>query len=159
MSDSFDVSLRPATGDDEAFLVKVYRSTRERELAMVPWTEEQREAFIKFQYDAQLNHYQTEYPNAEHSIILANGEPVGRLFIDRRDTQIRILDITLLPAHKGKGIGTPIIRRLMDEAATVKKNVGINLDLFSTSHRLFERLGFKPTEKTDFHTLYVWKPD
>lgn len=159
MSNSLDVTLRPAIPDDKAFLVGIYGSTREQELAMVPWTLEQRDAFIRFQYDAQLNHYQTEYPKAEHSVILVNGEPVGRLYIDRRETQIRILDITLLTSHRGKGIGTLIIRHVMQEAAASGKTVSINLDLFSFSQRLFERLGFKPTEKTDFHTLYLWQPE
>lgn len=157
MSNSLDIRLRPVTADDEAFLIEVYGSTREQELAMVPWTRQQQEAFIKFQYEAQLNHYQTEYPDAEHSIIMANGERVGRLYIDRRETQIRILDITVLASHRGKGIGTPVIRRVMDEASATGKTVGINLDLFSSSQPLFERLGFKPAEKTDFHTLYVWE--
>lgn len=152
------IKLRPVKSDDEAFLISVYASTREQELAMVPWTEEQRHAFVRFQYQAQLDFYQSEYPNSEHSIILADGEPVGRLFIDRRETQIRILDITILTGHRGKGIGSPIIRRVMDEAAVAGKSVGINLDLYSASQRTFERLGFQPTEKTDSHTLYVWTP-
>ena len=152
------IKLRPVAPEDEAFLVSVYGSTREQELAMVPWTEEQRHAFVKFQYAAQLNFYRSEYPNSEHYIILADGEPVGRLFIDRREAQIRILDITILTRHRGRGIGAPVIRRVMDEAAAAGKSVGVNLDLYSTSQRAFERLGFQPTEKTDSHTLYVWTP-
>lgn len=152
-----NVKLRPVTPEDETFLISVYGASREQELAMVPWTEEQRHAFVKFQYLAQLNYYQTEFPKSEHFIILADGEPVGRLFLDRRDAQIRILDITILTRHRGKGFGVPVIRYVMDEALTVGKSVGINLDLFSTSQRTFEQLGFKPTEKTDSHTLYAWQ--
>jgi RimJ/RimL family protein N-acetyltransferase len=151
------VKLRAVQPDDEEFLISVYASSREQELAMVPWTDEQRYVFAKFQFQAQLNYYQTEFPNSEHSIILSEGEPVGRLFIDRREAQIRILDITILTRHRGKGIGTPIIRHVMDLAGAAGKSVGINLDLFSTSQQTFERLGFKPTEKTDSHTLYVWQ--
>jgi len=152
-----NIKLRAVQPEDEAFLISVYGSSREQELAMVPWTDEQRRAFVKFQYTAQLNFYQTEFPNSEHWVIVADGEPVGRLFLDRREAQIRILDITILTPHRGKGIGLPVIRYVMDEAAAGGKSVGINLDLFSTSQPTFERLGFKPTEKTDSHTLYVWQ--
>ena len=150
------VTLRPAQPDDEAFLATVYGSTREQELAMVPWTAEQREAFIRFQYTAQLTHYQTEYPQAEHSVIMLGDSRVGRIYLDRRENEFRILDITLLPQHRGLGIGTPIIRRVMEEAAQAGKSVSINLDSFSQSQRLFERLEFKPTDTTGFHTLFVW---
>jgi GNAT superfamily N-acetyltransferase len=149
------VTLRPAQAEDEAFLASVYGSTREQELAMVPWDTAQRDAFVLFQYRAQLQHYQTEYPNAEHQVILAGDQPVGRLYVDRREAEIRILDITLLTPCRGQGIGTPILRQLMDEAARAGKPLSIHLDSFSQSHSLFERLGFKPAETTGFHTLFV----
>lgn len=152
------VTLRPAQPEDEAFLAAVYGSTRERELAMVPWTDEQRETFIRFQYTAQLTHYQTEYPQAEHSVILSGEKPVGRIYLDRRESEFRILDITLLPCFRGQGIGTPIIRQIMDEAAQAGKSVGIQLDFYGQSQRLFIRLGFTPGETNGFHTLFVWNP-
>lgn len=152
-----NIKLHRAAPEDEEFLISVYGSTREQELALVPWTDEQRHAFIKFQYIAQLNYYQSEFPNSEHWVIEADGKPVGRLFLDRREAQFRILDITILTPHRGKGIGLPVIRYVMNEAATVGKTVGINLDLYSSSQPIFERLGFKATEKTDSHTLYVWQ--
>lgn len=154
------VTLRPAQPEDESFLIAVYGSTREQELAMTPWTAEQREAFIRFQYTSQLTHYQTEYPQAEQSVIMLSGllgeQPVGRIYLDRREVEIRILDITLLPQYRGQGIGTPIIRRVMGEATRDGKDVSIELDSFEKSHGLFERLGFKPTETTGFHTVFVW---
>jgi RimJ/RimL family protein N-acetyltransferase len=152
------VTLRPSQPEDEAFLAAVYGSTREQELAMVPWDAAQRDAFVLFQYRAQLQHYQTEYPGAEHQVILAGDQPIGRLYLDRREAEIRILDITLLIPHRGQGIGTPIIRQLMDEAARAGKPLSIHLDSFSQSHSLFERLGFKPAESTGFHTLFIWNP-
>jgi RimJ/RimL family protein N-acetyltransferase len=152
------VTLRQVQPEDESFLAAVYGSTREQELAMTPWTAEQREAFIRFQFAAQLAHYRTEYPLAEHSVITLGEQPIGRIYIDRRESEIRILDITLLPRHRGQGIGTPIIRRVMDEAVRDSKNLSIELDSFEQSHQLFQRLGFKPTETTGFHTLFVWNP-
>ncbi|MFN0112652.1 MAG: GNAT family N-acetyltransferase [Blastocatellia bacterium] len=164
MNTTLNIKLRPAVAEDEDFLVAVYGSTREQELAMVPWTAEQKEAFVRSQLTAQLRHYQTEYPNAEYSIILFEDQPVGRLYVDRRATEVRIMDITLLPAFRGKGISSPLIRRLKDEASAVAKELSINLDKLSLSqsHLVFERLGFKAVDPVDddksFHILYVWQP-
>ncbi|MEK7829520.1 MAG: GNAT family N-acetyltransferase [Acidobacteriota bacterium] len=161
-----NIKLRPSVAEDEDFLVAVYGSAREQELEMVPWTAEQKEAFLRFQLTAQLQHYKAEYPNAEYSIILFEDQPAGRVYVDRRAKEIRIMDITLLTTHRGKGISSPIIRRLKDEAAACGKELSINLDKLSQSHPIFERLGFKSTEETgesagadpSFHVLYVWQP-
>lgn len=157
-----NIKLRPSLSTDEDFLVTVYGSTREQEMAMVPWTAEQKEAFIRSQLSAQLHHYRAEYPNAEYSIILFEDQPVGRVYVDRRVTEIRIMDITLLPAYRGKRISSPIICRLKDEAAACGKELSINLDKLSQSHSIFERFGFKATENTgddtSFHVLYAWQP-
>ncbi len=154
-----NIKLRPSVPEDEDFLAAVYGSTRHQELAMVPWTDEQKDAFIKFQLNAQLTHYRTEYPNAEYLIILFDAEPAGRLYLDLRESEIRIMDITLLPEHRRKGISSPIIRRLMDKASALEKKLSINLDKLSQSQPIFERFGFKPTEDTGFHVLYVWQPE
>lgn len=157
------IKLRPSVSADEDFLVAVYGSTREQELAMVPWTAEQKEAFVRSQLSAQLHHYRAEYPNAEYSIILFEDQPVGRLYVDRRATEVRIMDITLLPAFRGKGISSPLIRRLMEEATAVAKSLSINLDKLSLnqSQPIFQRFGFKATEADEdahsFHVLYVWQ--
>lgn len=153
------VSLRPFQPEDEEFLVKVYGSTREAELAMVPWDAARREAFVRAQLTAQLRHYQTEYPRAIHRIVELDGHPIGRIYVDRRPAEIRILDITLLPEHRGKGIGSPLIRALMDEAERDGKSLTIHLESFgpgSRSQSLFRRLGFRPGETNGFHILFAW---
>lgn len=154
-----NINLRPARAEDEAFLCAVYGSTREQELALTPWNEEQRAAFISFQFAAQQQFYQTEYPRAEHQIILRNNEPIGRLYVDRRETERRILDITLLPAARGQGIGTLLIKQLMAEAAATGKAVTIHLETFNPARALFARLGFVPVGDNGMHTLYEWQPE
>lgn len=160
MSDhAHTITLRPVRPADEDFLCRVYGSTRAQELAMTAWSEEQRAAFIRFQFTAQQQHYQTEYPQAEHSIILLGDQPIGRLYVDRRADEIRILDIILLAQYRGQGLGAPLLRALLDEAAQAGKSVGIQLDSYDQSQPIFERLGFKPTVTTGFHTSYVWQPN
>jgi RimJ/RimL family protein N-acetyltransferase len=159
MSDeSIAVTLRPAQPEDEDFLVAVYGSTREEELAMTQWDAAQRAAFVRFQFAAQQHFYQTEYPRAEHQIILAGDQAVGRLYVDHREEEIRILDLTLLTAERGRGIGTPLIKQLMDEAAAAAKPLTIHLETFNRSRSLFARLGFAPVGDNGMHTLFEWRP-
>jgi ribosomal protein S18 acetylase RimI-like enzyme len=151
------VTLRPVTLDDEAFLLKVYASIRADELAQVPWTEAQREAFIKMQFDAQQAHYREHNPQATHDIILLDAQSIGRLYVARREAEIRILDITILPQHRNRGIGTPLIKELMKEAAAAGKPLTIYVESFNPSLRLFERLGFKKTEDDGVNRLMEWR--
>jgi ribosomal protein S18 acetylase RimI-like enzyme len=150
------VRLRAVTPQDESFLLRVYASTRAEELALVPWDEAQREAFIKMQFDAQLNHYRSNFPSATQQIIERASTAVGRLYVLRTDEFTRILDITVLPEFRSAGIGTPIIRDLMAEAAEAKKPLRIFVESFNPSLRLFERLGFHKTLKNGFHLLMEW---
>src|ERR1700754_2392538 len=101
-----NVVLRPVSADDHDFLVEVYGSTRAEELALVPWTIEQQQAFVRSQFAAQQDHYAKKYPTASHDIIVSNNRPVGRLYVARLDQEIRIIDITLLPAERNTGIGS-----------------------------------------------------
>jgi ribosomal protein S18 acetylase RimI-like enzyme len=152
------VTLRPAVPDDEAFLLKVYASVRADELARVPWSEAQREAFVKMQFDAQQLHYRAHNPEATHDIILLGGQPAGRLYVARREREIRILDITVLPEYRNRGIGTPLIKELMVEAAKAGKPLNVYVESFNPSLRLFGRLGFVKTEEADeVNWLMEWR--
>jgi len=150
------VRLRAVETEDEPFLLQVYSSTRADELALVPWTEEQRRAFVEMQFAAQQKHYAGEYPNATHDIILANGRPVGRLYVARLMEEIRIADITLLAEERSRGIGTYLIEGLLDEAAVTGKFVSVYVETFNPSVRLFERLGFTRTEQVGINYLLRW---
>src|ERR1044072_8915323 len=90
-----NITLRPVNADDYDFLVEVYGSTRAEELALVPWTAEQHQVFIRSQFAAQQDHYAKKYPTASHDIIMSDSRPVGRLYVARLDQEIRIVDLTL----------------------------------------------------------------
>lgn len=143
------ITLRAVADGDEAFLLKAYGSIRAEELAQVPWSEAQREAFLKMQFDAQQLHYRTHNPNATHDIILLDEQAIGRLYVARRDYEIRILDLTILPEYRNRGIGTSLIKDLMAEAAQAAKPLTIYVESYNPSYRLFNRLGFNKMETED----------
>lgn len=155
---SANITLRPVAPDDYDFLVEVYGSTRAEELALVPWTTEQQQAFVRSQFAAQQDHYAKKYPAASHDIIMADNRPVGRLYVARLDHEIRIVDITLLPAERNAGVGSYLIKQLLDEANRSAKVTRIYVEEFNPSLRLFERLGFSPSEQHGIHLLLQCNP-
>src|SRR5437899_9688391 len=136
------ITLRNASDNDAAFLLEVYGSTRADELALVPWSNEQKEAFLRFQFDAQHASYHERFPEASYNIILQDHEPIGRLYVLREDEAIRILDVTVLPRFRNAGVGTSLIRELLIEGAQTRRPVSIWIEHFNPSLHLFERLGF-----------------
>lgn len=142
------VMLRPATENDREFLVGVYHSMREEELAQVPWSDEQKRAFVEMQFQAQHTDYHERFPAARYDVILLGEEPIGRLYVDRRPTEIAILDIALLPRHRGRGIGSRLLAELIAESETAAKPLQIWVEKFNRAQSLYRRLGFAPVEDT-----------
>lgn len=147
------ITLRPVTADDEPFLLEVYASTRVDEMALVPWSSEQKRAFVSAQFKAQQEHYQKTYPSACHQVILSGGHMVGRLYVAKLENEIRILDLTLLPKDRNRGIGSGLLENLKDEAKGLGLPLRIYVETFNPSLNLFRRLGFTPGEQQGMHVL------
>ena len=132
--------MRP---EDEEFLYRVYASTRAEELAAVPWTDEQKDAFLRMQFAAQHRYYQEHYPGATFDVVLVEGEPAGRLYVARWNDELRIIDIALLPAYRRRGVASALIARLFEEAEGKSLPVRIHVERQNPARALYERLGFR----------------
>jgi ribosomal protein S18 acetylase RimI-like enzyme len=153
------VSLRPITADDMDFLLRLYRSTREEELAMVvDWNEEQKDWFIRMQFDAQHTWYQEHYVGASFDVVLIDGEPAGRLYVHRREREIRLVDISFLPEFRNRGLGSTLLRDLCAEAEAAGKPLTIHVEKYNPAMRLYQRLGFSRIDETGPYDLMEWKP-
>lgn len=150
------ITLRQAEADDEAFLYELYASTRADEMAAIGWDAPQREMFLRMQFNAQRQHY-VEFPNADHRIILRDGQPVGRLLVLRPEAEFCLADIALLTAHRGAGLGARLIRDLMAEAARAGKPVKLQVVHGNRARRLYERLGFVPTGDDGVYCAMEWR--
>jgi ribosomal protein S18 acetylase RimI-like enzyme len=150
------LTFRHAGDPDLAFLSEVYASTRTEELAPVPWSEAEKSAFLAMQFQAQHVHYRQHYTTAQFLVILRRAEPIGRLYLDRWKHEHRVVDIALLPEHRGEGLGTTIMRDLLDEAAAAGKALSIHVEKFNPAQRLYERLGFVRVGETGAYDLMRW---
>lgn len=154
------LSLRPISPEDMSFLLRLYRSTREEELAMVvDWTDEQKDWFILMQFNAQHTWYQEHYVGASFDVILVDGEPAGRLYVHRREREIRLVDISFLPDLRSRGLGTGLLRELMTEAEAAGKPLTIHVEKYNPAMRLYQRLGFTRIDETGPYDLMEWRPE
>jgi GNAT superfamily N-acetyltransferase len=153
------INLRPGTPDDEPFLLELYASSRGDDLRGLGWEEDRIAEFLGMQYEAQRKFDEHDYQSATNEIILHGTEPAGRLLVDRREQEIRCVDIALLPAFRNHGIGTFILRQLQDDARTDRKPVRLQVIRFNRANALFERLGFERTSETGTHFQLEWTPN
>jgi ribosomal protein S18 acetylase RimI-like enzyme len=149
---------RPAEPSDDEFLCRLYGSTREDELALWNATSEQKEQFLRLQFGAQRAHYSRHFANSEHTIITIGGAPVGRTLVDRSGGDIHLVDIAILPEHRSAGIGTILMRELLDEAAMTGKAVRLQVWKPSRAVSFYERLGFRRAGDHQTHWALEWVP-
>ncbi len=152
------ISLRPVTAGDEKILLEIYKSSRGDDLRGLGWTEDRISEFLGMQYEAQRHFLESEYKLATDELILCEGEPAGRLIVERREHEIRCIDLALLPEHRNSGIGTFLIRRLQNEARREMKPLRLQVIRFNRAVNLFERSGFVRTSETGTHFQMEWTP-
>jgi GNAT superfamily N-acetyltransferase len=152
------ITRRPVCDADLPFLFELYASTREAEMAQVPWTVEQKTAFVNMQFTAQLTGYRDAYPTADHEIFSAADGPVGRIYWVREAERLHLLDITVAPARRNAGIGSLILVDVLEEADRTQKPVSIHVESFNPSCTLFARLGFQVAREDGFMLLLKRPP-
>ena len=144
--------------DDLPFLAELYASTRDEEMQMIRWTEQEKEAFLRSQFEFQHRYYREHYPACEFLIMERAGTRIGRLYVDRWPDQIRIVDISLVPGARGEGIGGAVLRQLLNEGKACGLPVTIHVEVNNRARRLYERLGFHDRESNGVYTLMRWTP-
>ena len=152
------LALREATADDEPFLFRVYADSRRDELARIAWTEAQRLAFLASQFAAQYRYYREHYDGATYHVVLADAEPVGRLFMARWPGETRIMDIALVTEHQGIGIGSRVLAALCAEADAAGAPLGIHVEKENRARHLYGRLGFEQREDRGVYWYLVRPP-
>ena len=128
-------------------------------MAMVSWSQSEKEAFLRMQFNTQTTYYRNVFPSMEYQIILRDGQPVGRFIVDRAEKELRLIDIALLAEDRGAGIGGRLIQELLGEAQRTKKAVVLHVETFNRARRLYERLGFREVGTNGVYIQMAWLPD
>jgi GNAT superfamily N-acetyltransferase len=116
----------------------------------------QLETLLHAQFLAQARHYAVAFPCAEHSLVLVDHAPIGRWYVDRSSTAIRLVDVSLLRAHRGRGIGTELLEMLQAEATARQLPLRLNVLDGNPAYRLYRRLGFTERAMDGLHRQLEW---
>lgn len=147
------IHLKPITDKDLPFLYKVYCSTRLEELAPAHFTKQELEDFLQMQFHLQHTQYMNNYENPSFDIILLDTVPVGRLYVDRKEDDIRIIDIALLPEYRRKGIGGTLIGELINESDTKKIPLTLHVEYNNPILPFYKRIGFRSIRDTGVYVF------
>lgn len=141
---------RRQTEADADFVLTLYLSRRWAETALMPgWSDAQRRQFLVDQARLQRLHYEKHYPDSDLLVIEQSGQPVGRLYLHRHATNgWHIVDIALLPAWCGQGIGTAVLRAVLDQADRAGCPCTLYVAEYNPARRLYWRLGFREVVTT-----------
>jgi RimJ/RimL family protein N-acetyltransferase len=150
--------LRPSLPEDRDFLFRLYASTRVEEIRGLGWSADQQEAFFRMQFNAQQQWYRTTYSAAENQIIEKDHEPIGRIIVQRDAGVWRLLDISLLPEHRGQGIGGELIRALIKDCGAARAVLHLQVVNTNPAQRLYTRLGFIKTGQDQIYTQMELRP-
>ena len=153
-----NIEFRVIADSDQEFLKTLYGTTRTAELEMVPWTDEQKDEFIQMQFDAQHTFYQEQFGDSEFLIIQKDGFDIGRLYVDVRSDEVRIIDIALMPHYRGLGLGSTLLKAVMDTAKGLSVPVGIHVEKNNPAMSLYKKLGFELVEDQGVYDLMKWQP-
>ncbi|MFS0724278.1 GNAT family N-acetyltransferase [Paenibacillus sp. 1P07SE] len=153
------IELRDATASDKTFLYELYADSRQAEMELWGWTMEQAEPFLRMQWEARRGSYASEFPGASDQIILFAEKAVGRCLIYTAADHKRIVDLALVEASRGQGIGTAILRRVQQDAASERLNLKLSVSKDNPARRLYERMGFRLTGSNEMYGFMEWVPD
>lgn len=114
------------------------------------------EQLLDMQYRAQRHHYHAAFPGADSMVIESEGGAIGRLLIDRRERQLRLVDIALLPAVRGRGIGSGVVEALKEQTREFGGSIRLQVARGNPARRLYERLGFSETSGDEIYAEMQW---
>jgi ribosomal protein S18 acetylase RimI-like enzyme len=195
------LASRHSLPEDKDFLFRLYSSTRLQEISAFGWDDIQKQAFLTIQFNAQQRWYETAYPRAEQRIVTLDGQPVGRMIVDRGGNKAGsnagtsndaaavagavankggaaadqasagadtargsanaavLVDISLLPEHRGRGLGTLLLRELMEECRRERQSLRLQVLRTNPAQRLYERLGFRRTGEDQVYLQMEWREE
>ena len=150
------LDYRLADDSDRGFLEVLYGTTRAAELAMVPWDDAQKAEFIAMQFNAQHTFYSEQFKDAEFGIIVKNDSDIGRLYLDQRATEIRIIDIALMPNYQKMGIGKALLLGVQSVAEGAGLPITIHVEKSNPAMALYKQLGYQMVEDQGVYDLLRW---
>jgi ribosomal protein S18 acetylase RimI-like enzyme len=149
MDSSTPWTLRPATPADHDFLFNLHRG------ALGPYVE----AVWGWDEEEQLAIFDARFAPERWQIVRSGDADVGVLILVREDAAWTVSLISLLPEWQGRGIGSSLLRTVLDEAAASDRPVLLRvLHANPRARAFYERLGFACVDEIETHAYMRWDP-
>lgn len=104
--------------------------------------------------DRQTTLQRILYQFEKAHIIFLDNQPVGLLKIDKKDTNIDILQLQIDPSQQGKGLGRMILSDILKEASAKGKTASLSVLKTNKAQHLYSSLGFKIVGE-DKHSYFM----
>ena len=150
--------LRPAKSEDAGLLHDIFCTTWQSEVEALPNQALARHV-LRIQHTAQERRFDHRYAGLRRLLLTRDGVDAGRLYLLQTGTSVHVVDLTLLPEHRGQGIGSGVLRDLMDQARIEDQSLTLRVprtNVLATA--LFERLGFALVTVDDVDCCLEWVP-
>ncbi|QDQ29279.1 GNAT family N-acetyltransferase [Chitinimonas arctica] len=134
---------RPIRDEDLDFLFDLYASTRAEEMAATGWTPVEQQGFLHQQFQFQHRYYQEHYHDAQFLLLLRRGTPIGRLYWWHTASRATLIDISLMPAVRGQGLGSAVLELLTRQVDKQAQPISLHVEPENPAHRLYRRFGFE----------------
>lgn len=150
--------LRRAEPEHEPFMFRLYAS-QQTVAAACALDEAQREQLARMQFRARNLAYAASFPDAVCKLVCSpGGHPFGRLLAAELGHALHVIDISLLPEQRNKGVGGQILRDLQRGCIQSEKRITLQVPCVSPACRLYERLGFRCTSAGEVYAYMEWRP-
>jgi ribosomal protein S18 acetylase RimI-like enzyme len=138
-----NLGYRACTREDEAFLYALHRST------MRVYVEE---TWGEWDETWQRETFRRRFSPEDVFILQLDGEDIGMVSVQERTEELFLSRIEILSAYQRRGIGSQVLRELIEQAGAQGKAVALKVLKSNRSARsLYQRLGFGVTGETDTH--------
>ena len=142
------VTLRPAVNAD-------FEACRRTYFAETDWINER----LQLKRDEQESMFQKLWTPSQVCMIQADGIDVGWLQTVVSKSEHMLGQIFVDAPYQRRGIGTEVLRRIVEEASRLQLPIRLAVVKFNPSRRLYERMGFKVTHEDERKVYMTREPD
>jgi ribosomal protein S18 acetylase RimI-like enzyme len=135
--------LRPTHPGDEPFLRALYHEIVAPTFPAGAFAEPLRGALVEGQYAAR----RAGHTGAEQLIIEAGagGAAVGHLVLREAPAELRVVELAIAEAHRGRGVGTAVLAHVIGRASAQGRSTLLSVARENAGAlALYARLGFEP---------------
>jgi ribosomal protein S18 acetylase RimI-like enzyme len=137
------IHLQPAAVTEE-LRYRLFAEDRLAEFVAVGIHPVQAEMLVTLQYRGRAGNYAEAYPQAvEYLVCVEDGTQAGYLLLDRGTSAWRIVDVAVLAAYRGQGIGGSVVEQVQGDCAQAGAVLKLHVLHGNPAMRLYERLGFR----------------